>query len=246
MEDVSNTWLGLFGQQPQHQTDEDVRAQTQRIAMERALLQSGGSPTDLPWTTYDQPPSSDGGLVTDVPEQDRPAQDLSQPPQYASRQEWELAQGPPPQRAQPAGAADDFYQAILEMAANGGTGPIPRYDLPEIRTGEEPRYEFPEDATGERARNEPTGRRTRRGAGPSVLLTGQSQQHVRDRARREWLTAAREYGTQRNDFNRAFGAALAQAALLQAQGVTPTMAQLAARQLVPTAMGIYTPTEVQR
>ena len=100
--------------------------------------------------------------------------------------------------------------------------------------------------TGERVRGTgaPRGRPTRTRAGQGghqLLLRGQSQQRVRDRAHDDWINAF-ESGirSQQATYGEDFGAALAQSRMAQQSGVTPYQQEMAMRRMVASAMGMPT------
>ena len=154
--------------------------------------------------------------------------------------------------------ADPLTNAMIAQMIGGGGGPptLPPY----ARPGAEPARQPGEIETGERA-----GQADREGRGErreramrelegneenAFVLTGGDRTGRRGRKDKAWKAYKKEFQSwldQKNAlYNEDFGASSYRAYSLQQQGITPAMAQLYARQLVPQGMGIVSPGELQR
>jgi hypothetical protein len=198
----------------------------------------------------------------------------------------------------PPGAADGFYEAIMEMAASGrppippatiNGKPNPAYQeylepIDQARSRTAPPPETLTNAMiaqiigGSNAATEPQ-RGIWGGSAPPTVKTGERAQPSRaeqamaettygegtlsnqigDEARRselrtsalrnkkDWQRAFQGWLDEKNAlYNEDYGRSGYRAYALQQAGITPTMAQIAARQLVPQAMGIFSQGELQR
>jgi hypothetical protein len=181
-------------------------------------------------------------LLTAILGQQPGAQPANQPGGPAYMEEYRGRQAQPAN--QPGGPAYmEEYRGRQAEPANQPGGPA--YMSQFIDTGED--YDPLSSATtGERKPRSgaPEGRPTRTRAGQGghqLLLRGQSQQRVRDRAHDDWISAF-ESGirSQQATYGRDFGAALAQSRMAQQSGVTPYQQEMAMRRMVASALGYPT------